>query len=66
MPLQESKEAIAKRHVERGRAIIAQQWDLIQQLKARGTNTDRSEALLNTFLATQEIFEQDLARIENR
>jgi len=50
---------LAKRHVEKGNAIVLRQGALIEKRKAAGYDTADAERLLDQFLHTLSIFQQD-------
>jgi dephospho-CoA kinase len=61
---QETKREMAARHVMSAKRIIANQKSLIERLRLAGLATDNSEALLDQFERTLQLFEEDLHRIE--
>jgi len=54
---------LAERHVELGRRIVERQEKLVATKKGAHLDTSSAEQLLTVFLATQKIFEDDLARL---
>ena len=58
--------ALARRHVEWGRLLIARQQHYLKELKDSGRDTEAAERLLLVFERTQKVFEYDLADLENR
>ena len=60
------RRALALKHVETGRRIIARQRELIKRQIARGVDTATSESLLRAFERSQMIFEHDLADLDRR
>ena len=58
--------AQARRHLLRGRDIVANQQRLIDGLAAKGHNTDFAGQLLDRFEQTLMLFEYDLARLSRR
>jgi len=52
--------ALARQHVTSGRAIIARQRRLIEELRGQGHSTDRAEQMLDRFTQCQTIFEEHL------
>lgn len=55
---------IARRHVVRGREIVAKQRALIASIRDRGRDSASAEDLLQSFERTLGIFEADLAALE--
>ena len=56
--------ALAREHVVKGRAIVARQRALIEQIRARRSDPSQAEDLLVRFEASLRIFEEDLERLE--
>jgi len=54
---------LAQRHVELGRRIVERQNEIIAQKRTAHMSTRSSEELLSVFLASQKIFEDDLASL---
>jgi hypothetical protein len=61
----ESRYEMALRHVRRGREIVAAQRLTVQRLRAQGAYSSDAEHLLDLYLRSLQIFEQDLAELEN-
>ena len=61
--LHANRRAMAQRHVMTGRRIVARQRRLVLATLARGHDAAASQHLLETFLVTQAILEDDLAAI---
>jgi hypothetical protein len=59
-PNNESKLALAARHVADGRRIVAEQRARVARQQYLGLNTCQAEGLLDQFERTQAIFEADL------
>ena len=57
----ESKDEIALRHVLEGRRIVARQKALIERMRTTGLDTNDAESLLNSFIGSLAIFEDDLS-----
>jgi hypothetical protein len=55
---------LAREHVVKGRAIVARQRGLIEQIRARRSGPSQAEDLLLRFEASLRIFEEDLRRLE--
>ena len=49
---------LATLHVIRGAEIVARQYEMVAQLRARGWDTSMAEETLSVFLASQRIFEE--------
>jgi len=64
----ESKREMAIRHVLEGRRIVARQNALIEKLRVSGLDTNDAKSLLNSFIGSLMIFEDDLraAQAEER
>jgi hypothetical protein len=56
--------ALAREHVVKGRAIVARQRVLIEQIGARRSDPSQAEDLLVRFEASLRLFEDDLERLE--
>ena len=54
----------ARRHVAFGADILSRQRNVIERLKRHGLDTEESERMLAQFERTQELFEEDLDRLE--
>jgi len=59
-----SKREMAARHVLEGRRIVAGQKALIERMRASGADTNDAESLLNSFIGSLAIFEDDLRAAE--
>jgi hypothetical protein len=59
----ESKVEMAFRHVVQGRRLVARQRHLVERLSLNGCNTRNAEQLLDLFVGTLNIFEDDLRRL---
>jgi hypothetical protein len=55
--------ALARRHVEGGRRILAAQQALVAQIKADGGDSALAEDILESFRRTQAAFEDDLRQL---
>jgi len=55
--------ALARRHVQDGKCIVAAQKKIISEIKACGGDARGAEDLLDTFRRTQAIFEDHLGRL---
>jgi hypothetical protein len=55
----------AVRHVAEGKRIVARQRALVTRLKASGVSAFAAEEMLQTFLRSQAIFEDDLRGLQN-
>jgi hypothetical protein len=55
---------VAKRHVVRGREIVAKQRMLIASIRSKGRDSGSAEDLLQAFERTLAIFESDLNKLE--
>ena len=62
--LNESKLALAARHVAEGKKVVARQRALIARQQQAGRDTFYSENLLDQFERTLSIFEDHLRQIE--
>src|SRR5262249_24973298 len=62
----ESKREMALRHVLEGRRIVARQKALIETMRVRGLDTNDAESLLNSFIGSLTIFEDDLRAASSR
>jgi len=62
----ESRFAMAQRHVREGRPIVERQRQLVLGQQQRGYDTTASESLLRTFERTLDVFESDLAAINEQ
>jgi len=64
----ESKREMAIRHVLEGRRIVARQKALIEKLRVSGLDTNDAKSVLNSFIGSLMIFEDDLraAQAEER
>ena len=56
--------ALAREHVTKGRAIVARQRALIEQIRTQRRDPALAEDLLVRFEASLRIFEEDLGRLE--
>jgi hypothetical protein len=54
----------ARRHVEVGRLLIERQKQIVERHRLEGRDTKPAQDLLTAFERTQEVFEQDLTRLE--
>ena len=54
----------ARRHVEVGRLLIGRQKEIVERHRLEGRDTKPAQDLLTAFERTQEVFEQDLTRLE--
>jgi hypothetical protein len=59
----ESKVEMAFRHVVQGRRIVARQRQLVEWLALNGRETTKAEQILDSFVRTLAIFEDDLTRL---
>jgi hypothetical protein len=59
----ESKVEMAFRHVVQGRRIVARQRQLVEWLALNGRDTTSAEQILDSFVRTLAIFEDDLTRL---
>lgn len=59
----ESKVEMAFRHVVQGRRLVARQRHLVERLALNGCNTTNAKQLLDLFVRTLNIFEDDLRRL---
>jgi hypothetical protein len=59
----ESKVEMAFRHVVQGRRIVAHQRQLVEWLALNGRDTTSAEQILDSFVRTLAIFEDDLTRL---
>jgi hypothetical protein len=66
MPTIDERRALARRHVEWGRLVIARQQLYLKELRESGRDTEAAEKLLLVFEDTQKVFEYDLADLEKR
>jgi len=56
----EIKRDMALRHVLEGRRIVARQKALIERMRASGLDISDAESLLNSFIRSLAVFEDDL------
>ena len=61
-----AREALARKHVTRGREIVAKQRDLIARIRAAGGSHNHEDRILDQFEDCLSIFEQDLSHILSR
>jgi len=54
----------ARRHVEVGRLLIERQKEMIERHRVEGRDVKPAQDLLAAFERTQQVFERDLARLE--
>ncbi len=59
----ESKVEIAFRHVVQGRRLVARQRRLVERLALNGRDTTNAEQILDLFVRTLALFEDDLNRL---
>ena len=62
----ESRFAMAQRHVREGRRIVERQRQLVLGQQQQGYDTTASESLLRAFERTLDVFESDLAAINEQ
>jgi hypothetical protein len=62
----EPVKALAQRHVDRGREIVARQRRIMAEIRARGGDSELAEQLLSQFERSLVLFEDDLAEIMKR
>jgi hypothetical protein len=58
-----ARRALAEQHVEEGRRVIERQRQLIARKKVAYSDTIFAEELLDQFLLSQRIFEDDLTNL---
>jgi hypothetical protein len=66
VPTIDERRALARRHVEGGRMVIARQQQYLKELRVSGRDIEAAEKLLAVFERTQKVFEYDLADLEKR
>jgi hypothetical protein len=59
----ESKVEMVFRHVAQGRRVVARQRQLVERLALNGCDTTDAEQILDLFVRTLAIFEDDLTRL---